>query len=165
MQFIVTHSKIFDMNNIKETFLKKDLVPMLKKLKADKKGNWGIMNAQQMIEHFADAVKSANGKLVLTLLNEGERLQKSREFLMSDDPFKENIKNPLIPEEGFKLRKPDMESAINKLQKELDYFFEIFEKHPDIKTGNPFFGQLDYNMNVQLLHKHAMHHLKQFGLA
>ena len=153
------------MNNIKEIFLKKDLIPMLKKLKADKKGNWDIMNAQQMIEHFADAVKSANGKLVLPLLNEGERLQKSREFLMSDDPFKETIKNPLIPEEGFKLRKPDMESAINKLQKELDYFFEIFEKHPDIKTGNPFFGQLDYNMNVQLLHKHAMHHLKQFGLA
>jgi hypothetical protein len=165
MQFIFTHSKFFDMNNIKEIFLKKDLVAMLKKLKADKKGNWGIMNAQQMVEHFADAVKSANGKLVLPLLNEGERLQKSREFLMSDDPFKENIKNPLIPEEGFKLRKSDMESAINKLQKELDYFFEIFEKHPDIKTGNPFFGQLDYNMNVQLLHKHAMHHLKQFGLA
>jgi hypothetical protein len=165
MQFIVTHSKFFDMNNIKEIFLKKDLVAMLKKLKAETKGNWGFMNAQQMVEHFADAVKSANGKLVLPLLNEGERLQKSREFLMSDDPFKENIKNPLIPEEGFKLRKPDMESAINKLQKELDYFFEIFEKHPDIKTGNPFFGQLDYNMNVQLLHKHAMHHLKQFGLA
>ena len=165
MQFIFTHSKFFDMNNIKEIFLKKDLVAMLKKLKADKKGNWGIMNAQQMVEHFADAVKSANGKLVLPLLNEGERLQKSREFLMSDDPFKENIKNPLIPEEGFKLRKSDMESAINKLQKELDYFFEIFEKHPDIKTGNPFFGQLDYNMNVQLLHKHAMHHLMQFGLA
>ena len=165
MQFIFTHSKFFDMNNIKEIFLKKDLVAMLKKLKADKKGNWGIMNAQQMVEHFADAVKNANGKLVLPLLNEGERLQKSREFLMSDESFKENIKNPLIPEEGFKLRKPDMESAINKLQKELDYFFEIFEKHPDIKTGNPFFGQLDYNMNVQLLHKHAMHHLKQFGLA
>ncbi len=165
MQFIFTHSKFFDMNNIKEIFLKKDLVAMLKKLKADKKGNWGIMNAQQMVEHFADAVKNANGKLVLPLLNEGERLQKSREFLMSDESFKENIKNPLIPEEGFKLRKSDMESAINKLQKELDYFFEIFEKHPDIKTGNPFFGQLDYNMNVQLLHKHAMHHLKQFGLA
>lgn len=152
------------MNNIKEIFLKKDLVPMLKKLKADEKGKWGIMNAQQMVEHCADAVKSANGKLALPLLNEGERLQKSREFLMSDNPFKENIKNPLIPEEGFKLRKPDMESAINVLQKELDYFFEIFEKHPDIKTNNPFFGELDYNMNVQLLHKHAVHHLKQFGL-
>jgi hypothetical protein len=152
------------MNNTKEIFLKEDLVAMLKKLKSDEKGKWGIMNAQQMVEHFADAVKSANGKLVLPLLNEGERLQKSREFLLSEEPFKENIKNPLIPEEGFKLRKPDIDTAISKLQKELDYFFEIFEKHPGIKTSNPFFGQLDYDMNVQLLYKHAMHHLKQFGL-
>lgn len=123
------------------------------------------MNAQQMVEHFADAVKNANGKLILPLLNEDERLQKSRDFLMSEQPFKENTKNPLIPEEGFKLRKPDIGSAINKLQKELDFFFEIFEKHPEIKTRNPFFGELDYNMNIQLLHKHALHHLKQFGLA
>jgi hypothetical protein len=122
------------------------------------------MNAQQMVEHFADAVKSANGKLILPLLNKDERLQKLREFLMSDEPFKENINNPLIPEGGFKLHKPDIQSAINKVQKELDYFFEIFEKHPEIKTQNPFFGELDYRMNVQLLHKHAMHHLRQFGL-
>ena len=123
-----------------------------------------MMTAQQMVEHFADAVKSANGKLVLPLLNKGERLQKSREFLMSDEPFKENIKNPLIPEDGSKFHKPDIQSAIYKVQKELDYFFEIFEKHPEIKTKNPFFGDLDYRMNMQLLHKHAMHHLRQFGL-
>ena len=152
------------MNNNKETFLKEKLIAMLKKLTGGEKAKWGVMNAQQMVEHFADAVKSANGKLALPLLNNGERLQKSREFLMSDEPFKENIKNPLIPGDGFKLRKPDIQSAINVVQKELDYFFEIFEKHPEIKTGNPFFGELDYDMNVQLLHKHAMHHLKQFGL-
>ena len=152
------------MNNNKETFLKEKLVAMLKKLNGGEKGKWGIMTAQQMVEHFADAVKSANGKLHLPVLTEGERLQKSREFLMSEEPFKENIKNPLIPEDGFKLRKPDIQSAINIVQKELDYFFEIFEKHPEIRTKNPFFGELDYDMNVQLLHKHAMHHLKQFGL-
>ncbi len=152
------------MNNAKEVFLKKDFVPLLEKLKADEKGKWGIMNAQQMVEHFADAVKNANGKLVLPLLNEGERLQKYREFLMSEEPFKENTKNPLIPEGGIPLRRPDMLSAINKLQKELDYFFEIFENHPELKTGNAFFGELNYEMNIQLLHKHAMHHLKQFGL-
>lgn len=153
------------MNNAKEIFLKKDFVPLLEKLKANEKGKWGIMNAQQMVEHFADAVKNANGKLVLPLLNEGERLQKYREFLMSEEPFKENTKNPLIPEEGVPLRRPDMPSAINKLQKELDYFFEIFENHPELKTGNAFFGELNYEMNIQLLHKHAMHHLRQFRLA
>lgn len=145
-------------------FLRKNFIPLLKNLNGNEKGKWGIMNAHQMVEHFADAVKNASGKLVLPLLNEGERLEKYRAFLMSEEPFKENTKNSLIPEGGMPLRKTDIQSAINKLEKELNYFFEVFEKHPEFKTGNAFFGELDYKMNVQLLHKHAVHHLNQFGL-
>ncbi len=148
----------------KEVFLKEDFILLLKKLKGDEKGRWGVMNSQQMVEHFTDALKNASGKLILPALNEGERLQKYRDFLMSEEPFKENTKNPLIPEEGIHLRQPDMSSAINKLQKELDYFFGAFDKNPGFITGNAFFGELDYKMNVQLLHKHAMHHLRQFDL-
>ncbi|MEO8820206.1 MAG: hypothetical protein ABI267_10435 [Ginsengibacter sp.] len=148
----------------KEDFLKNDFIPLLGKLHADEKAKWGIMNAQQMVEHFADAVKNASGKLLLPILNEGEKLQKSRDFLMSENPFKENTDNPLIPKEGIPHRQPDLQSAINKLQEELNHFFEVFEKNPNLKTGNAFFGQLDYAMNIQLLHKHAIHHLRQFGL-
>jgi hypothetical protein len=122
------------------------------------------MNAQQMIEHFADAAKNASGKLLLPALNEGAELQKFRDFLMSEKPFKENTKNPLIPEGGTPPRQGNLLSAIQKLKKELDYFFEAFEKNPELKTGNAFFGYLDYDMNIRLLHKHAIHHLKQFGL-
>lgn len=147
----------------KEEFLKNDFIPLLEKLDADEKAKWGIMSPQQMIEHFADAVKNASGRLLLPSLNEGEKLEKSREFLMSETPFKHNIDNPLIPKEGIPHRQPDLQSAINK--KELDHFFLVFEKNPDLKTGNAFFGQLDYNMNIQLLHKHAVNHLKQFGVA
>jgi hypothetical protein len=148
----------------KETFLKNDFITLLTKLKGDEKGKWGTMNAQQMVEHFADAVKNASGKLILPLLSEGDRLQKSRDFLMSENPFKENTNNPLIPPEGILLRQAEMALAIDKLQKELDYFFDVFDKNPELKTSNAFFGELDYKMNVQLLHKHAIHHLKQFGL-
>ena len=148
----------------KEEFLKNDLIPLLEKLGADEKARWGIMTPQQMIEHFADAVKNASGSLLLPTLNEGEKLEKSREFLMSETPFKQNIDNPLIPKEGIPHRQPDLQAAINKLKKELDHFFLVFERNPELKTGNAFFGQLDYNMNIQLLHKHAVHHLKQFGL-
>ncbi len=148
----------------KEDFLKNEFVPLLRKLKGDEKGNWGIMDAQQMIEHFADAVKNASGKLILPSLNSGEKLEKSREFLMSENPFKENTANPLIPKEGIPHRQPDLSSAIDKLQKELEHFFWVFEKNPGLQTDNAFFGKLDYNMNIQLLHKHALHHLRQFGL-
>ena len=153
------------MGNAKVKFLKEDFIPLLEKLNGTEKGKWGVMNGQQMVEHFADAVKNASGKLILPVVNEGERLKKSREFLMSDIPFVENTKNPLIPEEGINLRQSNIESAIKKLQKEFEYFFEVFGNQPNFKTKNPFFGELDYDMNIQLLHKHAMHHLKQFGLA
>ena len=83
---------------------------------------------------------------------------------MSEETLKENTTNPVNPEEDSSVRKPDMESAIYKQQKELNYLYELFEKHPDIKTVNAFFGYLDYKMNIQLLHKHALHHLRQFGL-
>ncbi len=152
------------MNTSKEAFLKSDFTTLLRGLKGDEKGIWGRMNSQQMVEHFTDAVKNASGKLILPVVNEGERLQKSREFLMSEIPFKENINNPLVPENGMPLRQPDIAAAINKLQTELDYFFEAFTVKPELKTGNAFFGELDYQMNIQLLHKHAMHHLRQFGL-
>lgn len=148
----------------KEEFLKNDFIPLLGKLHADATPKWGVMNTQQMIEHFADAVKNASGKLILPTLNEGEKLEKFRNFLVSEKPFKENTNNPLIPKEGIPHRQPDIQSAINKLQEELKHFFAVFAKNPGLKTGNPFFGLLDYNMNIQLLHKHAIHHLTQFGL-
>ena len=152
------------MNEEKKKFLKEDFIPLLYKLDANAKGNWGVMNGQQMVEHFADAVKNASGNLILPVVNSGERLEKSRVFLMTELPFKENTKNPLIGEQPFPLRKASINAAIQKLQDELNYFFEVFDNNPSLKTNNSIFGELDYAMNVQLLHKHALHHLRQFGL-
>ncbi|MDQ2718326.1 MAG: hypothetical protein M3Z26_01000 [Bacteroidota bacterium] len=149
----------------KEDFLKNDFIPLLRQLKPGDKGLWGVMNAQQMIEHFTDAVKNASGKLLLPELVKGEKLTAMRDFVMSEKPFEENIDNPLMEKEGAALRQPDIQSAIEKLQSELDFFFLAFKKDPDLKTKNPFFGELDYKMNIQFLHKHAQHHLRQFGLA
>ena len=153
------------MNEQKKEFLQKQFIPLLQTLHSDDKGSWGVLNAQQMVEHFADAVKNASGKLVLPVLNEGETLVKYKEFLMSELPMKEGTRNPLMSEEAAPIRQPDMKSAIAKLQSELDHFFKVYEDNRSLKNKNPFFGELDYSEQVQLLHKHAMHHLKQFGLA
>jgi hypothetical protein len=152
------------MNEEKLQFLKTAFIPLLEQIEGEAKGNWGVMNGQQMVEHFCDAVKNASGKLMLPLINQGEALEKSRAFLMSEKPFKENTKNPLIAETPPPLRKPNMQAAIKKLQEELNYFFHVFEKDPALKTRNPFYGELDYAENVQLLYKHALHHLKQFTI-
>lgn len=152
------------MNQEKVNFLKNDLVFLLKHLAPDAKGSWGAMNGQQMVEHFVDVVRNASGKLKLPMVNEGVRLQKAREFMFSDEPFAQNIKNPFISETPPPTRKATIQASIAKLEQELQYFFDSFEKNSSLTTQNAFFGELDFEGNVQLLYKHARHHLRQFGL-
>jgi oxepin-CoA hydrolase/3-oxo-5,6-dehydrosuberyl-CoA semialdehyde dehydrogenase len=54
--------------------------------------------------------------------------------------------------------------AFVELEKEMDTFFAVFQKNNQQQTRNPFFGDLNFEQNVQLLYKHALHHLRQFGL-
>jgi hypothetical protein len=150
----------------KENFLRTKLIRYLQQLDPATQPRWGKMNVQQMIEHFGgDAVRNANGGLKIdTIVTSLENLQRMREFLMSDKPFKENTKNPLLGEDPGPLRYKTVQGAIGALQQELIYFFEAFEKDRSFITRNPFFGDLNFEQNVQLLYKHALHHLRQFGV-
>ena len=150
----------------KENFLRTKLVTCLQRLDPATPPNWGKMSVQQMIEHYAgDAVRNASGRLKMDkILTPPENLERMREFMMSEKPFKENTSNPLMGEEPAPLRYQTVQAAIGALQQELIYFFEAFEKNPQLITRNPFFGDLNFEQSVQLLYKHALHHLKQFGV-
>jgi hypothetical protein len=149
----------------KENFLRTRLVRYMQQLDPASPPRWGKMTVQHMIEHFGgDAVRNASGRLKTeTIITPPERLARMREFMMSERPFKENTKNPLLGEEPAPLRYHTVQAAIGKLHEELIYFFEAFAKDPQLITRNPFFGDLNFEQNVQLLHKHAIHHLRQFG--
>ena len=150
----------------KENFLRTRLVPCLQQLDPATPPRWGKMSVQQMIEHYAgDAVRNASGRLKIeTILTPPERLEAMREFLMSERPFKENTRNPLMSEEPALLHFKTTQAAIGALQQELIYFFEAYEQQPALIIRNPFFGDLNFEENVQLLYKHALHHLRQFGI-
>ena len=150
----------------KENFLRTRLVPMLQQLPADTPSRWGKMNVQQMIEHLAgDAFRTASGRLVFEkILTAPEQLARMRAFMMSEKPFKENTANPLLGVDPIPLRYKTVQGAIGALQQELINFFEVFEKNPLLITRNPFYGDLNFDENVQLLYKHALHHLRQFGV-
>lgn len=150
----------------KENFLRTKLVAYLQQLNPATTARWGKMSVQQMIEHYAgDAVRNANGHLKTdSILTPTSNLERMREFMMSDKLFKENTKNPLLGEEPAPLRYKTVQGAIGALQQELIYFFEAFDREPGLITRNPFFGDLNFDQNVQLLYKHALHHLRQFGV-
>lgn len=150
----------------KENFLRTKLVTCLQRLDPATPPKWGKMNVQQMIEHFAgDAVRNANGRLQAEkFLLPPEQVDRMREFMMSEKPFRENTINPLMGEEPAPLHFKTVQAAIGALQQELIHFFEVYEKNPGMVIRNPFFGDLNFEQNVQLLYKHALHHLRQFGV-
>ncbi|MBL0066956.1 MAG: hypothetical protein IPP39_00140 [Chitinophagaceae bacterium] len=124
----------------KENFLRTKLVSCLQRLDPATPPRWGKMSVQQMIEHYAgDAVRNASGRLKIdTIITLPENLGRMREFMMSDKPFKENTKNPLMGKEPAPLQYQTVQAAIGSLQEELIYFFEVYEKNPAQIIRNPF---------------------------
>lgn len=150
----------------KENFLRTKLVSCLQQLDPATPPRWGKMNVQQMIEHYSrEALRNANGKLKAPeIVVSPEQLERMRTFLMSEKPFRENTINPLMGADPVPLRFKTVQAAIGALQEELICFFDVYEKNPGLTIRNPFFGDLNFEQNVQLLYKHALHHLRQFGV-
>jgi hypothetical protein len=149
----------------KAEFLRSRFVPLLQQIPTETKAAWGKMTLQQMIEHFADSVRIASGKMAhADILTPPEQLDRMRAFLESEKPFRENTSNALMPEVPAPVRNHSKDEALKELKKEMEFFFSVFEKNNLQVTRNPFFGDLNYEQNIQLLHKHALHHLKQFGI-
>ena len=150
----------------KEYFLRSRFIYCLHQLAPDTKPLFGKMSVQQMIEHFAnDSLPTASGKRVFSvILTPADKLPKVRAFMLSDSPFKEGTRNPLMSDEPAPPVHHTVQASIGALQMELIDFFDHFEKNPTATTRNPFFGDLSFEENVHLLYKHALHHLRQFGM-
>lgn len=148
----------------KKDFLKRRLVALLRQIPSDTPPHWGKMTLQQMVEHFSDSVRIASGKTIHTeIVTPPEYLERTRAFMLSDKPFRENTVNALMPEVPAPVRNASMDEALEELDTEIRFFFAVFEKNSLQVTRNPFFGDLNFDENVHLLHKHAAHHLRQFG--
>lgn len=150
--------------NLKEKFLKEDLIQLVKKLSGEEKPKWGKLSAQGMIEHMTDSIGIGWGRLKYPMYTSPENLPKSKAFMMSDKPFKENTPNPYMGDNPPPLRNSTIQDAIKELEQEIQNFIQYHKNHPGIIIQNPFFGDLNYEEWLHLLNKHFRHHLKQFGL-
>src|SRR5688500_6932942 len=92
-------------HEVKERFLKQEFVPLLNQISSDTLPAWGKMTLQQLVEHFSDAVRTASGKTAhKEVVTPPGNVPKMQEFLMSDQPFKENTLNPLMPDVPIPVR-------------------------------------------------------------
>ncbi len=152
------------MNQDKADFLQHKVIPLLRNADPSTKPKWGKMSFQHMVEHMVLVMKNANGKLKAEMKTPPDKIQAFQDFIRSDKVFRENTKSPAFPEEPLPLRFGSVEEGINKLETEIKDFFNVYEATPGLKITNPVFGDLDYELAVELLYKHAQHHLKQFDL-
>lgn len=148
----------------KAKFLKKDYLLALQKIAPGTQPLWGKMNVQQMIEHMAEYIAMAYGNPEMELITPADKVEKMQEWLKSEKPFKENTPNSLLPETPLPVEFATVQEALEDLQNELNNFFNAFDTTKKKYVMNPFFGELDYGMSIQLLYKHSTHHLRQFGV-
>jgi hypothetical protein len=148
----------------KLNFLRNEFPQLLNKLEPNAKGAWGVMNGQQMVEHMAESISFATGKNDQKLFTPAEQVSKYKEFAMSDKEFKPNTKNALMSETPVPATKANMNEAIAELELQINAFVAHFENNKNSTLTNSFFGDLNFEEWTHLLHKHAVHHCKQFGL-
>lgn len=151
--------------NTKLLFLLNGYIEQLRKLDPETKGLWGKMNVQQMIEHMTESLREANGKTPRVIISPIDRLDAMKEFIKSEKEFRPNTKNSMMGEIPLPLRNSNVKEAIDEIEIELKDFEMYFEKNPESIIANPFFGELNFEEWIQLIHKHAMHHLRQFGVS
>lgn len=148
----------------KANFLRNKFIPRLTTISPDTVPHWGKMNLHHMIEHMSYSFRQANGRDEYSIMTPEEHIPKMQAFLESDKPFRENTPNKLLPDDPEPPKTGTIPLALEELKGEIEHFFAVFARHPDMKLTNPFFGVLNYEQWVKLLYKHAWHHLRQFGV-
>jgi hypothetical protein len=148
----------------KLNFIKTEFPKLLQNLHPEAKGAWGVMNGQQMVEHMTDSVSQATRKNNQKLHTPHDMVGRYKDFAMSDKEFKPNTPNALLSDIPAPITKDTMKEAINGYNDQITTFINYFETNKGAVITNPFFGDLNFEEWTHLLHKHAVHHSKQFGL-
>ncbi|MEO6191214.1 MAG: hypothetical protein ABIO44_13515 [Saprospiraceae bacterium] len=149
----------------KKYFLQNEYISLLKTLEPNAKGLWGLMNAHQMVEHMTYAFQLGDGKVkVDQLISPEENIPKFQDWILTNKAMKINIQNPLISSNPQDLKHSNYFDSIEELEQEILDFFKVYSSNPNLSLLNPFFGSLNEELNTNLLFKHSIHHLKQFGI-
>lgn len=122
------------------------------------------MNVHQMIEHMGYAFRQASGLIPLAPLNDEVTTAKMHQFMMSEKPFRDNTPNPYLPDTPEPATYETIEESLAHLQEDIDVFISVFNEDKEKQVLNPFFGNLTFDEWTHLLHKHAMHHMRRFGV-
>lgn len=147
-------------------FLQIEMPLLLGNLTAGQPPKWGLMSAQQMVEHISGTMLISNGKFPWPGPAGTEWGLANRDKML--DPtfsnYPKNLRVPGVPEAPAALRFPDIETAKGRFLGEVARFFDYFSENPDAHPIHPLFGEMNFDEWKAVHSLHFKHHFKQFGL-
>lgn len=147
-------------------FIKDELETLifhLDQLSAETKPLWGKMTAQRMIEHLTDGVLTGMGRKELNCPYEGEKLERSRAFLLSEQPMPVEFKAHFV-DDNAPLRNEEFDLAVDEFIEAWLDMEDYSEGSPEAVHVHPVFGPLNQTEWRWMHRKHITHHFMQFGL-
>jgi hydroxymethylglutaryl-CoA reductase len=168
----VSHSAVVEkLNSLRKPiinwidFLDENIVrTYLSKLNTASIPNFGLMNAQQMIEHLSAVTQIANGNWVVNTFVSDEKSARRKPFLNTDAELQTGFKASFLAEEPNALKFKSIQEAIDDLVNQVALFVKVFKFDATRTIVHPFFGDLDFDDWQKFQVKHFTHHFKQFGL-
>lgn len=139
------------------------LIFHLDQIRAETTPLWGTMTAQQMIEHLTDGVLTSTGKKIMECPYSGEKLERSRAFLMGDEAMPRNFKAHFV-DDSKPLRNESFDLAVDEFVEAWVDFEEHCTEKPEYQHIHPVFGLLSLKEWRWMHRKHITHHFTQFGV-
>lgn len=155
----------FDVNDtdLRDAFLRHEIVSALAELSEDRVARWGRMTAQQMVEHLIWGFELSTGQAQVECTIPAADLPRMKRFLWSNRPTPQEFMNPALASGLPPSRYANLAQAKASLGQQLERFLEESVRAAMLYT-HPIFGPIGYEEWHRTHYKHAHHHLLQFGL-
>jgi len=138
----------------------------LSKLTEDAKPQWGSLSPQQMVEHLEYTYLIASGEIQDFEIATPEKiLEKVHATLYNYEKMPREYDFPLREKSNMaQLKYPSLAIAKEKLMEAREGYLHYFKQHPEAKTKNVVFGELNAFEWYLMERKHLNHHFEQFNL-
>jgi len=155
----------FDINDaeLRESFLRHEVVPLALGLSEASSPRWGRMRPQEMIEHLIWAFELSTGQARTECPVPAAEVPRMKKFLYDNRPTPREFMNPALAAGLPPLRYGSLREAIRALARELGCFIDGPRSSGQLYT-HPIFGPIGYDEWHRTHYKHTYHHLLQFGL-
>ena len=104
---------VFDVNDfsLRDTFLRTFFFGALDALTPDLRPRWGLMTAQQMVEHLVWTFEVSTGRAEVECPTPEDQIEHLKKFLYRNRPTPQEFMNPALTEGLPALRYPDLRQA------------------------------------------------------